>query len=132
MENLLEDLYGGYLYKLVVFPNEKTSNNENESDEESAIVEAVPSTWIEWNPTLNILECYWMPGVSTKKTQARFLALLRRASPPDTAWPKFKVEIKGRVKTYEDVKKALKDVRNRRYAHSTDDEIGCQKKRSKK
>lgn len=108
-----------YPYKLVVFPEDKT---------QLISIEIVPSHWIVWNEVEKILECYYMSGSLLSKKRKDLQSLVKQGAPPDTQWPKYEVEIKGRAKSYKDAEIGLEKLEIKQYAYSTDDEIACQKK----
>lgn len=108
-----------YPYKLVVFPEDKA---------QLISIEIVPSHWIVWNEVKKILECYYMSGLLWNKKRIDLQSLVKQGAPPNTQWPKYEVEIRGRAKSYKDAEIGLEELQTKQYAYSTDDEIACQKK----
>ncbi|KAL0102370.1 hypothetical protein PUN28_017947 [Cardiocondyla obscurior] len=83
------------------------------------IIEIVPSHWIVWNKVKECLEYYYMSKLMLNKKRKEMQSLVKQGAPPDIEWPKYKVEIRGRTKSYKDAIIGLEKLKTKQYVGKT-------------
>ncbi|KYM97007.1 hypothetical protein ALC62_12320 [Cyphomyrmex costatus] len=103
-----------YLYKLVIFLDIKSS---------VLSIDIVTSSWIYWDKERNSLVSKFMPPPYTAAKRIKLKNLIEAGYPPIKTWPSFRVETRGRAKTYSEAETRLELLKKQEYAFTEESEV---------